>query len=45
MWDRPGFEDHLDATAIIQDLIRVNSSLLPTSHQEITGTYNIEIQF
>ena len=43
MWERPTFDNHLDPTAFIQDLIRVNSSLLPTSHQEITGTYNIEV--
>ena len=43
MWERPTFDNHLDPTAFIEDLIRANSSLLPTSHQEITGTYNMEL--
>ncbi len=45
IWDLPTFEDNLDATAFIQDLTRVNSSLAPTGHQDITGTYNIEVSF
>ena len=45
IWDLPTFEDKLDATAFIQDLIRVNSSLAPTGHQHIAGTYNIKVSF
>ena len=45
IWDLPTFKDNLDATAFIQDLIHVNSSLAPTGHQDISGTYNIKISF